>query len=142
MILGNLYISKPLQSAGFGNAAISAAEAIAEAPPLSAGAILLFTVAKEAQKDVARYNALRSGAIPKVGCERCRGFQGVAKCAGQFTLQEWYERRGYVVYETHEGKWDETDATGKVWKADGVGMRLDLTEVKQKRAQTGHTVSN
>jgi hypothetical protein len=40
--------------------------------------------------------------------------------------QDWYERRGYEVYQRNEKFWSEKDATGKVWWFTAVFMKKDI----------------
>jgi hypothetical protein len=40
--------------------------------------------------------------------------------------QDWYERRGYDVYQTHEKFWPEKDPTGITWWFTSVFMKKDI----------------
>lgn len=42
------------------------------------------------------------------------------------STQEWYERRGYVVYRCVERMWESDDLVGKKWWVPGVFMRKDI----------------
>lgn len=44
----------------------------------------------------------------------------------QFSKQDWYQRRGYEVYDRKEKMWSETDPQGKEWWASAVFMRKDI----------------
>jgi hypothetical protein len=37
--------------------------------------------------------------------------------------QDWYERRGYVVYARKEAMWSEKDKSGRLWPSTAVFMR-------------------
>lgn len=40
--------------------------------------------------------------------------------------QDWYARRGYVVFKRVEEKWSEKDPMGKEWWFPAVFMRKDI----------------
>lgn len=111
LIVSNVYVSRAVQGIKVGRLAMDALEAVARGErgaEWKAGELMLYTVEGAAQKDTARHEALGRKEMPKV------------------TLQEWYERRGYVLCERVEGRFDKTDASGKVWPAAMVVMKLDL----------------
>jgi hypothetical protein len=43
-------------------------------------------------------------------------------CEVQFTVQDWYARRGFKAYKEKEKMWSEQDETGKTWYIKGVFM--------------------
>lgn len=44
----------------------------------------------------------------------------------KITNQDWYSRRGYVVYGRKEAGWVDVDDTGKEWVVSCVFLRKDL----------------
>jgi hypothetical protein len=44
----------------------------------------------------------------------------------QYSIVEWYGRRGYVVYKYLDAAWWEEDSTGKKWPATAVFMKKDI----------------
>ncbi len=41
--------------------------------------------------------------------------------------EDWYARRGYIVYKTVDQMWNEKDKTGKVWWTPAVFMRKEIS---------------
>ncbi|SPO04643.1 uncharacterized protein DNG_07328 [Cephalotrichum gorgonifer] len=103
----SLYVSAPLQSAGFGRAAMDALEAMATSEPLCATTLMLDAVSKEDQmrKDFALEFY---GYIPKMANE------------------EWYCRRGYRVVKTVQDFYIHTGAAKTDWDIKTVFMRKDI----------------
>ncbi|KAI1119239.1 hypothetical protein F5Y14DRAFT_397130 [Nemania sp. NC0429] len=105
--LMNFYISTALQGLGLGGEAMNYCEKMAR-EEFAAKAITLSTIANdECQADSPRRIAM-GRPVPKI------------------TNQDWYSRRGYVVYGRKAAAWFETDPTGKTWAVGDVLMRKEL----------------
>ncbi|KAI1267459.1 hypothetical protein F5Y18DRAFT_303512 [Xylariaceae sp. FL1019] len=105
--LVNFFISEPLQSVGLGGAAMDYCERMAR-DLFSAKAITLSTIAKEeCGPDSPRRIAMKRP-IPKI------------------TNQDWYARRGYVVYAEKTPGWFDIDEHGKKWPVKSICMRKTL----------------
>ncbi|KAI0023880.1 hypothetical protein F4780DRAFT_769120 [Xylariomycetidae sp. FL0641] len=105
--LMTFYISRPLQSSGLGAAALDACEEIAK-KEFGAKAITLSTIANEdCAVDSPRRIALNRPIL-------------------KVTNQDWYQRRGYTLYDRKNAAWYDTDSTGKAWPCSGVFMRKNL----------------
>ncbi|KAI1186345.1 hypothetical protein F5B17DRAFT_366588 [Nemania serpens] len=105
--LMNFYISTALQNLGLGGVALSYCEKMAK-EELGAKAITLATIAnEECRVDSPRRIAMKRP-IPTI------------------TNQDWYSRRGYVVYGRKEAGWVDVDDTGKEWVVSCVFLRKDL----------------
>jgi len=44
----------------------------------------------------------------------------------QFSNQEWYERRGYQIYNRLEKAFSKVDATGKSWYWNAVFLKKEI----------------
>ncbi|KAH6653007.1 hypothetical protein BKA67DRAFT_568298 [Truncatella angustata] len=107
----NFYVSRALHSGGIGAAALGACERMAAAD-FGAKAMTLNTVSnKECTPDNPRRIAMGKTDIPNP------------------TVQDWYARRGYKVYQSKADAWFETDPTGKRWGVTCVFMRKELVSV-------------
>ncbi len=51
----------------------------------------------------------------------------------KIALQEWYERRGYVVFKHVEKAWEEVDLEGKIWWCAAVLMRKELSGGEEEK---------
>ena len=49
--------------------------------------------------------------------------KGNAANGVQFSNQEWYEKRGYEVYNTLEKAFSKVDSTGKTWYWNAVYLK-------------------
>lgn len=83
---------------------MDAVEGTAIAEPLNAKVLALSSVSRENSDDKEKWVAL-GRAPPKI------------------TNQDWYERRGYVVYKRVKDLWWNPDKTGKMWPHSAVFMR-------------------
>jgi hypothetical protein len=109
--INTFYVSGRLQSSGIGRAAMDEVESIAICEPLNAKTLSLFTIANDF---LGRDEKLKAqGRVkPLISC------------------QDWYARRGYVVFKTVDNAWQEHDLEGKIWPCSAVFMRKDLTGKK------------
>jgi hypothetical protein len=82
-------------------------ESMAAREPLNAKTLALETVANEFEGREAKLKA-----------------QGRKK--PEMSLQDWYGRRGYVVFKVIENAWQEEDLEGKMWPSTAVFMKKDL----------------
>ncbi|KAI1342866.1 hypothetical protein F5Y15DRAFT_271018 [Xylariaceae sp. FL0016] len=105
--LMSFYISKPLQSVGLGGAAMDVCERLAR-DDFSAKAITLGTIDNEMVAINSPRRIAMGRPVPKI------------------TNQDWYQRRGYVVYAKKKDAWFDNDPTGKAWGCDMVCMRKIL----------------
>jgi len=105
--IATFWISPTLQSLGLGRASMDAVEKMAISEPLNARVLALSTVANEYAGKKERWEAL--GREPPV-----------------LSNQDWYARRGYVVFKRVEEKWSEKDPMGKEWWFPAVFMRKDI----------------
>ncbi|KAI0151574.1 hypothetical protein GGR57DRAFT_176421 [Xylariaceae sp. FL1272] len=105
--LMNFFISEPLQNFGLGGAAMDYCERMAR-DSFGAKAITLATIAKEeCLPDSPRRIAMKRP-VPKI------------------TNQDWYARRGYVVYAAKNPGWVDIDEHGNKWPVKSVCMRKAL----------------
>ncbi|KAK0099599.1 hypothetical protein ONS95_013504 [Cadophora gregata] len=106
LFIATFWISPPLQSHGLGRASMNAIEHIATAPPLNARILALSTWSNSYSSDPENemWVALQREP-PKI------------------SNQDWYARRGYVVFKTVAEKWCERDSRGREWWFAGVFMR-------------------
>ncbi|CAJ2500014.1 Uu.00g028670.m01.CDS01 [Anthostomella pinea] len=101
------YISDPLQKFGLGGASMDSCERMAR-DDFDAKAITLKTISNEEHiVDNPRRLAMKRPP-PKI------------------SNQDWYQRRGYVVYTHKQNAWFETDPTGKAWGVRAVFLRKNL----------------
>lgn len=105
--INTFYISRALQSSGIGRAAMDEVEAMAQREPLNAKTLALLTVAND---------------FP----ERDEKLKAQGKMRPPISLQDWYERRGYVVFKLDKKAWEEEDLEGKMWPFAAVFMRKQL----------------
>lgn len=105
--ISTFYVSNALQSNGIGRAAMDTVENIAINEPLCAKTLVLKTRSKEKELTSEKWLAL--GMDPPT-----------------FSAQDWYQRRGYEVYETREKMWSQIDSQGRVWWTTAVFMRKDI----------------
>jgi GNAT superfamily N-acetyltransferase len=106
--IATFYVSRALQSSGLGRAAMDQIELTATSEPLNAKLLALSTVLANQEGRKEKLAALGRG-MPKV------------------EPQDWYARRGYVVYKEMEECWSEIDSTGKEWFWTAVFMRKNIT---------------
>jgi len=106
--IAKFYISRALQSSGLGRAAMDKVELSAISEPLNAKILALSTVFAKQKGRKEKLAALGRN-LPDVEPE------------------DWYSRRGYVVYKTIEKCWSEVDSTGHEWFWTAVYMRKDIT---------------
>ncbi|KAK9791415.1 hypothetical protein AB5N19_03196 [Seiridium cardinale] len=102
-----LYVSRALQGTGIGGAAMTAVEKVS-VQEYGVKALNLCTDSKEdSAVDSPRMIALKRP-VPKV------------------SNVDWYQRRGYVVYDVVKNGISHTDSTGRVWHATLVYFRKEL----------------
>ncbi|ORY68285.1 uncharacterized protein BCR38DRAFT_471884 [Pseudomassariella vexata] len=107
--LTTFYVSKALQYGGIGGAAMTACETMA-ARDFGAKAITLDTLANEEYRpDNPR-----------------RAAMGLEQTRPRVTPQDWYQRRGYIIYLKKEDGFFDTDPTGKIWGATLVCLKKEL----------------
>lgn len=85
-----------------------AVEHMAISEPLNAKTLVLSTVANEYEGRDEKWAAF-------------------GRIAPKISNQDWYGRRGYVVYKTVDNFWWEKDKNGKDWPATAVFMRKNIT---------------
>ncbi|KAL2066882.1 hypothetical protein VTL71DRAFT_1306 [Oculimacula yallundae] len=105
--ISNFYVSRALQSSGLGRAAMDTAERIATSEPLNA-------------------RMLGLNAINKVDIGREEKYEALKLPIPHFSNQEWYERRGYVVYMDIPKAFSKTDSAGKQWFWDAVCLKKKI----------------
>jgi len=105
--ISTFYVSSALQGKGIGRAAMDAVESMATAEPLNAKTLWLYTAANDNFEDVEKTEALE-----KVGIK-----------TPAFTNQDWYQRRGYEIYDRRERMWSHADAEGRDWWSAAVFMK-------------------
>ncbi|PVH76826.1 hypothetical protein DL98DRAFT_517678 [Cadophora sp. DSE1049] len=105
--IATFWISPSLQSLGLGRASMDAVEKMVTSEPLNARVLALSTVANEYEGKSERWAALE-------------------REPPALSNQDWYARRGYVVFKTVKEKWSEKDKAGKEWWFAGVFMRKEI----------------
>ncbi|KAH9221774.1 hypothetical protein DL95DRAFT_327136 [Leptodontidium sp. 2 PMI_412] len=105
--IATFWISPPLQGSGLGRAAMDAVEKMAISEPLNAKVLALSTVANEYEGKAERWAALE-------------------RDPPAISNQDWYARRGYVVFKTVDEMWSERDARGREWWFGAVFMRKEI----------------
>ncbi|KAH7321966.1 hypothetical protein BKA65DRAFT_541083 [Rhexocercosporidium sp. MPI-PUGE-AT-0058] len=105
--IATFWISPPLQGSGLGRAAMDAVEKMATSEPLNAKVLALSTVANEYEGKAARWAALE-------------------RDPPTISNQDWYARRGYVVFKEVDKMWSERDPKGRQWWFKAVFMRKEI----------------
>lgn len=105
--INTFYISRALQSSGIGRAAMDEIEAMTQREPLNAKTLALLTVAND---------------FPG----RDEKLKAQGKTRPLISLQDWYKRRGYVVFKQDQKAWEEEDLEGKMWPFAAVFMKKEL----------------
>ncbi|KUJ14699.1 uncharacterized protein LY89DRAFT_720181 [Mollisia scopiformis] len=102
--IGVFYVSRALQGSRLGSAAMDTVENIAISPPLNA-------------------KVLGLNAINKVEPGREEKYKALGLTIPPFSNQEWYERRGYQVFNNVEKLFAKVDSTDKTWTWDAVFLK-------------------
>ncbi|KAL3421638.1 hypothetical protein PVAG01_05794 [Phlyctema vagabunda] len=106
--ISTFYISTALQGCGLGRATMDRLETMATQDPLCAKVLTLRTSAREPAFEEARNLALGRTGPPKI------------------VSQDWYQRRGYEIFDRVERVWCDKDPQGKKWWIDAVLMRRTI----------------
>ncbi|KAL5319988.1 hypothetical protein ACEPPN_013047 [Leptodophora sp. 'Broadleaf-Isolate-01'] len=86
---------------------MDAVEKMAISEPLNANVLALSTVANEYEGKAERWAALE-------------------RDPPAISNQDWYARRGYMVFKTVDEMWSERDARGREWWFGAVFMRKEI----------------
>jgi len=105
--ISNFYVSRALQGCGLGRAAMDTVENLAISEPLCAKTLALNAINKDDLDREEKYKALGLTIPP-------------------FSNQEWYERRGYQVYNNVEKLFSKVDSTGKTWYWNVVFLKKEI----------------
>ncbi|KAI9648542.1 hypothetical protein NHQ30_003178 [Ciborinia camelliae] len=118
--ISNFYVSRALQGSGLGKAAMDTVENLAISEPLYAKTLGMNAINKVDPVREEKYKALDL-VIPPVS-------KTELNCNGNFSNQEWYERRGYEVYKTVENLFGpKVDPTGKSWYWNAVFLKKEIS---------------
>lgn len=122
--ISTFFVTRALQGKGIGRAAMDEIETMATREPLRARTLMLNTVQKDDQLNVAE------DFFPKVSPRVTWDFSGrlVNNLSNnvQVTNQDWYTRRGYQLIKTVPDYYHTPDRAGKIRGVRAVFMRKDV----------------